>query len=71
MGYKPLILQQSIISEQVIKKNKIIINMKTHNPLKQIKERRFLVSIPSFFSQFSWADPVGMVGSLQLTRKKT
>jgi hypothetical protein len=26
--------------------------MKTHNPLKQIKERRFLDSIPSFFLSF-------------------
>jgi hypothetical protein len=51
MGRKPLILQQQIISQKFIKKkNKI--NMKTHNPLKQIKERQFLNSKTSFFFNF-------------------
>jgi len=46
MGYKPFILQQPIISRQVIKNNKIhTINMKTPNILKQIKLTWFVLLI--------------------------
>jgi hypothetical protein len=61
IGCKPLILQQPIISGQVIKNQKNTISMKTPNPLKQIKERRFLETSSEYggFGCWSSADSGG------------